>query len=118
MGFLIKVGFWLGLVLVLLPRTDGDTKQAAEAVGPFEVLHTASAIIGDFAGICERRPDVCDSAGAILRTVGIRAREGAAIAITAISDARKPDEQAQGEDDADLKTGSVAERNEAIPADK
>lgn len=101
MGFLIKIGFWLGLVLVLIPRSGESSADITDSIGPLQVLNTTAAIFGDFAGLCDRQPTVCDSAGEILRAVGIRAREGAAIAYTAITSA------ARTEDDADLATGSV-----------
>lgn len=101
MGFLIKVGFWLGLVLVLLPRPEGHSQQTADTVGPLQVLHTATQVASDFAGICDRKPDVCKSAGEIVHTIAIRAREGAVIAYETLANA-------SGEpDDADLKTGSI-----------
>lgn len=101
LGFLIRVGFWLGLVLVLIPRDGAGTPEGARAVGPVEVLGTATAILGDFMGICDRKPDVCESAGDIMHAIGVRAREGAAVALSAISNA------SDGPADAALETGSI-----------
>lgn len=99
MGFLIKVAFWLGLVLVLIPYDDGSGLHG-EPVGPMQVLHTAGEIAGDFAGLCERKPDTCQSGRAILRAVGVRAREGARIAYEAL-------DSKLAEEDDKLATGSV-----------
>ena len=91
MGFLVKVVFWLGLVLVLLPRAAEETETA---VGTGEVLRTAGGIASDLAGMCERRPELCDTAGEILRVLGIRARDGAAIAYGAIAGSRSSGREA------------------------
>lgn len=99
MGFLIKVTFWLGLVLVLIPYNDGS---AGENVGPLQVLHTAGEVARDFSGLCERKPDTCQSGKAILRTIGVRAREGARIAYEAL-------DKNLVEDEAGMTTGSVTQ---------
>lgn len=90
MGFLIKVGFWLGLVLVLIPY-DGSAGEG-ETVGPLQVIHTASSVARDFSGICDRKPDTCESGRAILKTMGIRAREAARIAYEALDQHLADDE--------------------------
>lgn len=117
MGFLIKVGFWLGLVLVLIPRSGESAADVAEAVGPLQVLNTTAAIVGDFAGICERQPELCTSAGEIMRGLGIRAREGAAIAYSAIAAATKAEDDGTRDDDDNLATGSITPLQPAEPVE-
>lgn len=99
MGFLIKIAFWLGLVLVMIPYDDGSG-QPGDTVGPLQVLHTAGEVARDFSGLCERKPDTCQSGRAILRTIGVRAREGARIAYEAL-------DRNLAEDPAVQHTGSV-----------
>ena len=99
LGFLIKVTFWLGLVLLFIPYGDGKGEQA-NSVGPLQVLHTTAEVARDFSGICERRPDTCQSGKAILKAIGARAREGARIAYNAL-DSKLAD------DNTELHTGSV-----------
>ena len=105
MGFLIRIGFWLGLVLILIPRPGESGADATAEVGPLQILNTTATIFGDFAGLCERQPEVCDSAGEIMRSLGLRARDGAAIAYSAITSAANGDEER--DEDSDLATGSV-----------
>ncbi len=83
MGFLIKVTFWLGLVLIMIPWGNSSTAEG-ELVGPLQVLHAAGEVTRDLSGLCERKPETCDTGKAILRTVGIRAREGARMAYQAL----------------------------------
>lgn len=99
MGFLIKVAFWLGLVLALIPYGEGSAANG-EMVGPMQVLHTAGEVARDFSQLCDRKPDTCRTGRAILRTVGIRAREGARIAYEALDGKLT-------ENDSQIATGSV-----------
>jgi hypothetical protein len=102
MGFLIRVAFWLGLVLVLIPRPEG-TETTAD-INPLQVVSTTAAIFGDLAGLCDRQPQVCDSAGEIMRAVGLRARDGAAIAYSALTSVTAGED---GHEEDAMATGSV-----------
>ncbi len=100
MGFLIRVTFWLGLVLVLIPYDEGSASDG-DTVGPLQVLHAAGEFTKDISGLCERKPDTCRTGKAILRTVGIRVREGARIAYEAL-------DKKLAEPDDEVTTGSVS----------
>ena len=100
MGFLIRVTFWLGLVLVMIPYGEGSANDG-DTVGPMQVLHAAGEFTRDLSGLCERKPDTCRTGGAILRTIGIRAREGARLAYEAL------DRKLADPDDG-MTTGSVS----------
>jgi hypothetical protein len=97
MFFLIRTAFWFSLVLLALPL--GGTDENGRSVGPIEALSAAREAVGDMAGMCERKPDVCVTGRAALQTIGVRAREGARLAYEAL------DEQ-YGEKDTTA-TGSV-----------
>lgn len=100
MGFIIRSVFWLSLVLLLVPF-GGTGANDAETVGPVEAFIAARGAIGDISGMCERRPEVCEIGRSAIHTIGVRAREGARMAIAAIED--------EGEEtDTALMTGSVA----------
>ena len=43
-----------------------------------------SITIGDVTGICERKPEVCEVGGALVGSMGVRAREGARLAYEAL----------------------------------
>jgi len=76
MGFLIKMAFWFSLVLLLLPLGTGGTPT----VNPIQAFFAAKEAVDDVAGICERKPDVCDVGRAAMETIGARARETARMA--------------------------------------
>ena len=41
---------------------------------------TVREAVGDIAGICERKPDVCETGKSALHTIGVRAKASAKIA--------------------------------------
>lgn len=100
MGFLIRAAFWFSLVLLALPL--GGPQDGTPSVGAIQALLAAREAVGDVAGICERKPDVCVTGQHAMRTIGVRAREGARIAFEVLDD--KLDDQP----DSTTKTGSVA----------
>jgi hypothetical protein len=100
MGFLIKSAFWLSLVLLVIPF--GGNADGEPSIGPIETFFAARAVVGDMAGLCERRPDACEVGRAAMHTISVRARESARIAYGAL-DERHDDENAA----TPLYTGSI-----------
>jgi hypothetical protein len=113
MGFLIRMGFWFSLVLLLLPFDMGGESDGAARVNPVQTFVAAGEAIGDIAGICERKPEVCETGRQAIHTIGIRARESARIAYEML------DEKIE-EPEAALSTGSIAiptpRPSESVPA--
>jgi hypothetical protein len=110
MGFLIKATFWFSLVLLLLPFGTADGDQPA--VSPLQAIAAAREAVGDIAGICERKPDVCTTGKSAMHTIAVRAKETARIAAALLEDstspAEAPGEAAGGNSaDAEVITGSV-----------
>ncbi len=58
MFFLLRVAFWLSIVVVLLP-SGPKTDPNAASVGTFEAIGAAQAAIKDARGFCEREPEAC-----------------------------------------------------------
>jgi hypothetical protein len=94
MFFLMRMTFWFSLVLLMLPFGGGDD---ANQVGPLKALMTVREAVGDIAGICERKPDVCETGKSALHTIGVRAKASAKIAYDML-----------GEPDESITTGTVA----------
>jgi hypothetical protein len=81
MGFLIRSAFWLSLVLLLLPIGTGSDDGDFETVGPVTAFFAAKEAFSDVTGICERKPDVCETGRSIGATIAVKARESARIVL-------------------------------------
>ncbi len=86
MGLLIRAAFWFSLVLLALPFGAGMDETGSEPVGPLQALMAAREAVGDIAGICERKPDVCETGKSAMHTITVRARHTAAIAAEMLDD--------------------------------
>lgn len=102
MFFLLRMAFWFSLVLLALPL--GSPENGARTVGAIEALAAAREAVGDLAGICERKPEVCETGRSAVEVIGVRAREGSRIAYELLDDRFG---EPQGPDAA-LTTGTVA----------
>jgi len=103
MFFLIRTAFWFSLVLLCLPLGSGEPGEGPQ-IGAIQAFVAASAAVGDFAGFCDRQPDVCETGAAAFHTIGVRARQSAEIAYQIL------DEQF-AEADPTIQTGSVPTQN-------
>ena len=106
MGFLIRMAFWFSLVLLALPLSAGSDEEGHESVGPIQALFAAREAVGDIAGICERKPDVCETGKSAMHTITARAKETAKIAAAMLDDKGTEPETSP---DTSLATGGVAE---------
>jgi hypothetical protein len=77
MFFLLRVAFWLCVVLILLPIGRADEPAPANQVGPVEAVSAASAAISDFGGFCDRQPGACAVGSQAAATIAHRAQAGA-----------------------------------------
>jgi hypothetical protein len=103
MVFLIRMAFWFSLVLLALPLTVGPDESGRESVGPIQALFAAREAVGDIAGICERKPDVCETGKSAMHTITARAKETAKIAAAML------DDKSVAGPDTSTMTGSVPE---------
>ena len=102
MGFLIRAAFWFSLVLLMLPFGAGSGTSGENSVGPIQALMAAREAVGDIAGMCERRPDVCETGKQAVHTITVRAKATAKIAAELIGDENEAPDQT-------VVTGSVPE---------
>lgn len=106
MFFLIRMAFWLSVVLVLLP--SGGAKQTAAApsaeIGAVEAVSAASATVGDMRQFCTRQPEACALGSQAAVAFGQRAQAGAKMVYELINERTTPRE-----------TGSIATKG-AKPA--
>lgn len=90
MFFLIRVCFWLGIVLVLLPSGDYQPKTSAPAIGAADAIGAATAAVSDMSGFCHRQPEACEVGGQAAIALGQRAQAGARFLFDVISEKMVP----------------------------
>jgi hypothetical protein len=76
MRFLLRMAFWLGVVLVLLPRGESQPSSSAE-ISATEAMSAASATVGDMRQFCERQPEACVVGSQAAVALEDRAKAGA-----------------------------------------
>jgi len=91
MFFLLRLTFWLGLVLVLLPREKTPESEKLPQIGASEAVQAATAAVSDVSQFCKRQPAACEVGGQAATVIGVRAQEGARRIYQIITDKRSPD---------------------------
>lgn len=95
MRFLFRITFWLGLVLVLLPRDKAPEADKAPQIGAADAVQAATAAVSDMSQFCKRQPSACEVGGQAATVIGQRAADGARKVYNIITDkpekAEKPD---------------------------
>src|SRR5580704_12842587 len=76
MFFLLRIAFWLGVVLILLPGAPQHDTSTDE-VGTADAISAASATVHDLKGFCTREPDACTVGSEFATSMGYRAQAGA-----------------------------------------
>jgi len=107
MFFLLRMAFWLGLVLVLLPRDATPESGKLPQIGASEAISAATAAMSDMTQFCTRQPLACEVGGQAATVIGHRAQDGAKKLYRIITDRNTPDQ-----------TGSIdggAKRQAAAP---
>jgi hypothetical protein len=84
MFFLLRVAFWLTIVLALLP--SGSSKPVPNSVGATEAMVAAGAAVSDVTGFCDRQPNACVIGAQAAVAIGQRAQAGAKMVYDFISD--------------------------------
>src|ERR1700687_2202911 len=90
MFFLLRMAFWLGLVLVLLPREKTPESEKLPQLGASEAVSAASAAVSDMSQFCKRQPAACEVGGQAATVIGHRAQAGARKLYQIITDKRAP----------------------------
>jgi hypothetical protein len=104
MFFLMRMAFWLGLVLVLLPRENTPESEKLPQIGASEAAQAATAAVSDMSQFCKRQPAACEVGGEAATVIGQRAKEGARKLYQIITD-KKPSDH----------TGSIGGNEDAEP---
>ena len=109
MFFLLRLVFWVGLVLVLLPRDKTPVSDKQPQLGASEAVSAATAAVSDMSQFCKRQPAACEVGGQAATVIGQRAQAGARKLYQIILDKRSPDTDKRPPDDkrAPDHTGSI-----------
>jgi len=113
MFFILRLTFWLGLVLVLLPREKTPESEKLPQIGASEAVQAATAAVSDMSQFCKRQPAACEVGGQAVTVIGVRAQEGARRIYQIITDKRAPDHTSSiGDvDEPDLELTGLAPRD-------
>ena len=87
MFFLLRMAFWLGLVLILLPSGGAHRNQQTSEVNTSDAISAASATVHDLKGFCGREPNACAVGSQLAAAIGYRAQAGARMLYEMLSDA-------------------------------
>jgi hypothetical protein len=94
MRFLIRVAFWLGIVVLLLPT--GSAEQAAQGpqFGTVEAFSAAGAAVSDMRQFCSRQPEACTVGSQAAAAFGHKAQAGAKMVYDFFTAKLRPNEAA------------------------
>ena len=76
MRFLLRMAFWLTVILALLP-SGGSQPTPKLTVSAVEAMLAAKATVTDMGSFCERQPDACTVGSQTAVAIGHRAQAGA-----------------------------------------
>src|SRR5262245_42692983 len=85
MFFLLRMAFWLTLVLALLP-SGGTQPNKGPQLAASDAMVAATAAVSDVSGFCERQAQACDVGSKAAVVIGQRAQAGAKMVYDFISD--------------------------------
>ena len=77
MFLLLRMAFWLGLVLVLLPRDKTPDTDKGPTINASEAVSAVTAAVSDMSQFCTRQPAACEVGGQAAVAIGQRAQDGA-----------------------------------------
>jgi hypothetical protein len=119
MFFLLRMAFWLGLVLVLLPRDKTPEQARAPQIGASEAISAATAAVSDMGQFCKRQPAACEVGGQAATVIGQRAQGGAKKLYEIITEKRAPDRTGSidGSTERDAPSDEPARRDTLKPDD-
>jgi hypothetical protein len=76
MFFLLRMAFWLSIVLILLPAGT-SRPQPENTVAATDAISAASATVGDLRQFCTRQPEACTVGSHVASELGYKAQAGA-----------------------------------------
>ena len=118
MFFLLRMTFWLGVVLVLLPTGAAQRSPSASELNASEAISAASATVGDMRGFCTRQPEACTVGSQVATTIGYKAQAGAKMLYDVLSEALAPRETGSVSTPPSRRVAGTKSMPERIPAER
>src|SRR5258705_13705467 len=117
MFFLLRMAFWLGLVLVLLPREKTPESEKVPQIGASEAVSAATAAASDIGQFCKRQPAACEVGGQAATAIGQPAQDGARKLYKIITDKKASDHTSSigGIEKAKASLAATASRDTMTP---
>jgi hypothetical protein len=104
MMFLLRMAFWLSVVVLLVPTGKVQPTGAASSVSAAEAVSAAGAAVADMRHFCERQAEACTVGAQAAVTFGQKAQAGAKMLYDFLTDKLSPAETGSVGSNADGKT--------------
>jgi hypothetical protein len=106
MRFLFRMIFWLGVVLVFLPR-GGQPNGLDGGLSAGDAMSAAKATVTDMRSFCDRQPEACAAGSHVAIALGQRAQSGAKLIYDYLTEYLGPSGREAGNSDR----GGIAARH-------
>jgi hypothetical protein len=103
MFFLLRVAFWLSIVIMLLPTGRSQSPAPGPLFSASQAVSAASAAVSDLRQFCGRQPDACAVGGQAAVAFGHKAQASAKMLYEFLTEQLGPNDTAA--------TGSIAARD-------
>src|SRR5579871_98509 len=104
MFFLLRLAFWLGLVLVLLPRDKTPESEKLPQISVSDAVQAATAAVSDMSQFCKRHPQACEVGGQAATVIGTRAQDGARKIYHSVTDKKSDEKKPEDKKSEDKKS--------------
>jgi hypothetical protein len=91
MRFLLRMAFWLVVILALLP-SGGSQPTPKVNVNAIDAMLAAKATVTDMRSFCDRQPDACEVGSQAAAAIGQRAQAGARMVYEYLNEHLGPNE--------------------------
>jgi hypothetical protein len=92
MWFLVRILFWLSVVIALLPITPSRQETSASQLGATDVLAAANAAVSDIRQFCVRQPDACVAGSQAIAQFALKAETSAKLLYQFLSERKVSDQ--------------------------
>jgi hypothetical protein len=116
MRFLLRMAFWLAVILVLLP-SGGSQPAPKVSVSAADAMSAAGATVSDMKQFCGRQSEACAIGSQVVVALGHRAQAGAKVLYEFLSDKLGPSDTGALSKAATGRAASRPSQHTLTPAD-